>query len=51
MDNDRRRIELLNCLLFTLPGSPIVYYGDEIGIGDNVRLGDRDAVRTPTESA
>ncbi len=36
LDNDRRRIELLNCLLLTLPGSPIVYYGDEIGMGDNV---------------
>ncbi|HYM59133.1 MAG TPA: maltose alpha-D-glucosyltransferase, partial [Solirubrobacteraceae bacterium] len=42
LDNDRRRVELLNCLLLTLPGSPIIYYGDEIGMGDNVRLGDRD---------
>jgi maltose alpha-D-glucosyltransferase / alpha-amylase len=49
MDNDRRRIELLNCLLFTLPGSPIVYYGDEIGMGDNVYLGDRNGVRTPMQ--
>jgi maltose alpha-D-glucosyltransferase/alpha-amylase len=49
MDNDRRRIELLNCLLMTLPGSPIVYYGDEIGMGDNIYLGDRDGVRTPMQ--
>jgi maltose alpha-D-glucosyltransferase/alpha-amylase len=49
MDNDRRRIELLNCLLFTLPGSPIVYYGDEIGMGDNIYLGDRNGVRTPMQ--
>jgi maltose alpha-D-glucosyltransferase/alpha-amylase len=49
MDNDRRRVELLNCLLFTLPGSPIVYYGDEIGMGDNIYLGDRNGVRTPMQ--
>jgi maltose alpha-D-glucosyltransferase / alpha-amylase len=49
MDNDRRRIELLNCLLLTLPGSPIIYYGDEIGMGDNIHLGDRDGVRTPMQ--
>src|SRR4030095_1179870 len=49
LDNDRRRIELLNCLLLTLPGSPIVYYGDEIGMGDNVPLGDRNGVRTPMQ--
>ena len=49
MDNDRRRIELLNCLLFTLPGSPVIYYGDEIGMGDNIYLGDRDGVRTPMQ--
>jgi maltose alpha-D-glucosyltransferase/alpha-amylase len=49
MNNDRRRIELLNCLLFTLPGSPIVYYGDEIGMGDNLHLGDRNGVRTPMQ--
>jgi maltose alpha-D-glucosyltransferase / alpha-amylase len=49
LDNDRRRVELLNCLLLTLPGSPIVYYGDEIGMGDNVHLGDRDGVRTPMQ--
>src|SRR3989442_5981906 len=47
MDNDQRRIELLNCLLLTLPGSPIVYYGDEIGMGDNLYLRDRNRVRTP----
>ncbi|HET8656637.1 MAG TPA: maltose alpha-D-glucosyltransferase [Longimicrobiaceae bacterium] len=49
MDNDRRRIELLNSILFTLPGSPIVYYGDEMGMGDNIYLGDRDGVRTPMQ--
>jgi maltose alpha-D-glucosyltransferase/alpha-amylase len=49
LDNDRRRIELLNSLLFTLPGSPIIYYGDEIGMGDNVYLGDRNGVRTPMQ--
>jgi maltose alpha-D-glucosyltransferase/alpha-amylase len=49
MNNDRRRIELLNCLLLTLPGSPIVYYGDEIGMGDNIHLGDRNGVRTPMQ--
>jgi maltose alpha-D-glucosyltransferase / alpha-amylase len=51
MDNDRRRIELLNCLLLTLPGSPIIYYGDEIGMGDNIYLGDRNGVRTPMQDA
>jgi maltose alpha-D-glucosyltransferase/alpha-amylase len=49
MDNDRKRIELLTCLLLTLPGSPIVYYGDEIGMGDNIYLGDRNGVRTPMQ--
>src|SRR5881628_383142 len=49
LDNDGRRIELLNSLLLTLPGTPIVYYGDEIGMGDNVYLGDRDGVRTPMQ--
>jgi maltose alpha-D-glucosyltransferase / alpha-amylase len=49
LDNDRRRIEFLNCLLLTLPGSPIVYYGDEIGMGDNIYLGDRNGVRTPMQ--
>jgi maltose alpha-D-glucosyltransferase/alpha-amylase len=49
MGNNRRRIELLNSLLFSLPGAPIVYYGDEIGMGDNTYLGDRDGVRTPMQ--
>jgi maltose alpha-D-glucosyltransferase / alpha-amylase len=46
MDNDRRKIELLNSILFTMPGSPILYYGDEMAMGDNIYLGDRDGVRT-----
>jgi maltose alpha-D-glucosyltransferase/alpha-amylase len=49
LDNDRRKIELANSILFTLPGSPIIYYGDEIGMGDNVWLEDRDGVRTPMQ--
>ena len=49
LQNDRRKIELLNALLFSLPGTPVVYYGDEIGMGDNVYLGDRDGVRTPMQ--
>jgi maltose alpha-D-glucosyltransferase/alpha-amylase len=49
MENDRRRIELLNSLLFSLPGTPVIYYGDEIGMGDNFYLGDRDGVRTPMQ--
>jgi maltose alpha-D-glucosyltransferase/alpha-amylase len=49
VDNDRHRIELMNLLLMTLPGSPILYYGDEIGMGDNILLGDRDGVRTPMQ--
>ena len=49
LDNDRRRIELANSLLFTLPGSPIIYYGDEIGMGDNIWLDDRNGVRTPMQ--
>jgi maltose alpha-D-glucosyltransferase / alpha-amylase len=49
MENDRPRIELLNSLLMSMPGTPIVYYGDEIGMGDNIFLGDRDAVRTPMQ--
>ena len=49
LENDRRQIELLNCLLLTLPGSPIIYYGDEIGMGDNIYLGDRNGVRTPMQ--
>ena len=49
LDNDRARIELANSLLFTLPGAPVVYYGDEIGMGDNSWLEDRDGVRTPMQ--
>ena len=49
VDNDRRVAELLHALLFSLPGSPILYYGDEIGMGDNIYLGDRDSVRTPMQ--
>jgi maltose alpha-D-glucosyltransferase / alpha-amylase len=49
MGNNRRRIELLNGLLFSLPGTPVLYYGDEIGMGDNVYLGDRNGVRTPMQ--
>jgi maltose alpha-D-glucosyltransferase / alpha-amylase len=49
MDSDRRKIELMNSLLFSLPGTPIIYYGDEIGMGDNIYLGDRNGVRTPTQ--
>ncbi|KAB7730017.1 maltose alpha-D-glucosyltransferase [Rudanella paleaurantiibacter] len=49
MDNNRKKIELLNSLLFSLPGTPVIYYGDEIGMGDNVYLGDRDGVRTPMQ--
>lgn len=47
LDNNRRRMELMNALLMTLPGTPVLYYGNEIGMGDNVYLGDRDGVRTP----
>ena len=49
MENDRPRIELLNSLLMSMPGTPIIYYGDELGMGDNIFLGDRDAVRTPMQ--
>ncbi len=49
VDNNRRRIELLNSLLFSMPGTPIMYYGDEIGMGDNIYLGDRNGVRTPMQ--
>jgi len=49
VDSNRRKIELLNGLLLSLPGTPVIYYGDEIGMGDNVYLGDRDGVRTPMQ--
>ena len=49
MENDRRKIELLKGLLLSMPGTPVLYYGDEIGMGDNVFLGDRDGVRTPMQ--
>lgn len=49
MENDRNRIELMNALLFSMPGTPVLYYGDEIGMGDNLFLGDRDGVRTPMQ--
>lgn len=51
LGNDRRKIELMNGLLFSLPGTPIIYYGDEIGMGDNIYLGDRNGVRTPMQWA
>ena len=44
LGNDRRKIELMNMLLFSLPGTPVIYYGDEIGMGDNIYLGDRNGV-------
>ena len=49
VENDRRKIELLNALLLSMPGTPVLYYGDEIGMGDNIYLGDRDGVRTPMQ--
>jgi maltose alpha-D-glucosyltransferase / alpha-amylase len=49
MDNDRRKIELVNSLLMSFPGTPIIYYGDEIGMGDNIYLGDRNGVHTPMQ--
>src|SRR5436305_8822186 len=49
VDNNRAVSELLHALLFSLPGSPVLYYGDEIGMGDNIYLGDRDGVRTPMQ--
>ena len=49
LHNDRRRMELMSALLFSLPGTPVLYYGDEIGMGDNLALGDRDGVRTPMQ--
>src|SRR5258708_24127075 len=49
LGNNRRTIELMNGLLFSMPGTPVIYYGDEIGMGDNIYLGDRDGVRTPMQ--
>jgi maltose alpha-D-glucosyltransferase/alpha-amylase len=49
LDNNPRRIELMNSILFSFPGTPIIYYGDEIGMGDNIYLGDRNGVRTPMQ--
>jgi maltose alpha-D-glucosyltransferase/alpha-amylase len=49
LEHDRRRVELMNCLLLSMPGTPVIYYGDEIGMGDNIHLGDRDGVRTPMQ--
>ncbi len=49
MENSRRRIELMNSLLMSLPGTPVIYYGDELGMGDNIYLGDRNSVRTPMQ--
>ncbi len=49
LGNNRRRIELMNGLLFSMPGTPVIYYGDEIGMGDNIYLGDRNSVRTPMQ--
>lgn len=49
MERDRRRIELMNALLLSMRGTPVIYYGDEIGMGDNIYLGDRDGVRTPMQ--
>jgi maltose alpha-D-glucosyltransferase / alpha-amylase len=49
LDNDRRVAELFHAMLFSLPGSPVLYYGDEVGMGDNASLGDRDGVRTPMQ--
>jgi maltose alpha-D-glucosyltransferase / alpha-amylase len=49
LENDMRKITVLNSLLFSMPGTPVLYYGDEIGMGDNIYLGDRDGVRTPMQ--
>jgi maltose alpha-D-glucosyltransferase/alpha-amylase len=49
LDNSRRKIELMNALLFSMPGTPVIYYGDEVGMGDNIFLGDRNGVRTPMQ--
>src|ERR1051325_10569356 len=51
MENSRSKIELITFLLMTMPGAPIVYYGDEIGMGDNIYLGDRNGVRAPLPGA
>jgi maltose alpha-D-glucosyltransferase/alpha-amylase len=51
LNGDRRRIELMNSLLFSLNGTLVIYYGDEIGVGDNPFLGDRDGVRTPMQGS
>jgi maltose alpha-D-glucosyltransferase/alpha-amylase len=49
LDNGRRQIEMMNSLLLSMPGTPVIYYGDEIGMGDNIYLGDRNGVRTPMQ--
>src|SRR5690606_24106773 len=49
LERDRRRVELMNSLLLSMPGTPVLYYGDELGMGDNIHLGDRDGVRTPMQ--
>src|SRR4051812_13955666 len=49
LDNGRDEIQLMHAILFSLPGSPVLYYGDEVGMGDNIFLGDRDGVRTPMQ--
>ena len=49
LEGDRRRIELMNSLLLSMSGTPVIYYGDEIGMGDNIHLGDRNGVRTPMQ--
>src|SRR5260221_2686860 len=49
LDNDTNQLQLFTALLLSLPGSPVLYYGDEIGMGDNIWLGDRDGVRTPMQ--
>ncbi|WP_163014415.1 alpha-amylase family glycosyl hydrolase, partial [Pseudomonas viridiflava] len=49
VQRDRRRVELLNSMLLSMPGTPTLYYGDELGMGDNIYLGDRDGVRTPMQ--